>query len=374
MTDNTEKLNDREADIEVVEGAEETTADMTVDTAEETDVDMTEETAADMAEETAAEAVEEKTPENKGKKKVGRRKKQLIIIAALFLAVLACLPIALNMTDTDSRFIRAVNGAILKSWALENNEVELKDSTAPNDTSFINIEYNAVKNFSKSKFKDKELGNLAAKYISALEGCRSAVKENDPDKDYDQFWSSFSQSYGQRVEALYDLYKGNYCLNFDELESSEERDEFLLTAWSLKKTAEIKFTRSKKEKSEDEDEEGSALEANSVLTATVRNDSGFDLEYINIEVELYDENGELIEETTAYADNVKKDAEFELKCYQIAEGKADSYLITSVSCKRKVKEAQESAAKDGEQAVESADNAEETGTEPASEDTAEGDS
>ena len=63
-----------------------------------------------------------------------------------------------------------------------------------------------------------------------------------------------------------------------------------------------------------------------------------------------------------------------MKCYQIAEGKADSYLITSVSCKRKVKEAQESAAKDGEQAVESADNAEETGTEPASEDTAEGDS
>lgn len=288
----------------------------------------------------------EKQESRKKRKRPGKRKlKQFIFVGLLAIAALMCLMIALHLLDVDNRFVRAVNAGMSESWALENNEIQLKDSEAPNDTSFIDIEYNEVKSFKGKKFKNKSLGSLAEKYIAALEGCRTAIEENDPDKDFDKFWGAFSQSYGQRVEAIYDLYNGDYGIELDEVGAAEELDDLKLSAWSLKKTADIKFTRVKAEEKKDENEAGSESEAEAesdsdsgletVLQATVTNDSGFDLEYINIEVELYDEKGGLIETATAYADNIKNKDEFKLRIYQLEETKADAYKITSVQCHRK---------------------------------------
>ena len=295
---------------------------------------MEEETKQELQENTeiaeSPEATEVPKTRKKRKRPGTRKQRQFINVGILGILALLCLIIVMTLVDVDSRFLRAFDSGIKESWALDNNEIQLKDSEGANDTSFIDAEYDAVKAFRYSTFKDETLGELAAKYISALEGCRSAIEENDPDKDYDTFWSSFSQSYGQRLEAIYDLYTGDYGLEFEDPEYKEELDEMMLSAWSLKKTADIRFTRVRA----DESEEG-AEESRTVLGATVSNDSGFDLEYINIEVELYDEKGELIETATAYANNIKKGADFDLKCYQTEDAKADSYKITSVSCRRK---------------------------------------
>ena len=280
----------------------------------------------------------------KKKKRLSKRKlKQFIFVGMLAIAALLCLLIAFRLLDVDSRFVRAVNAGLSESWALENNEIQLKENKAPYDTSFVDIEYDKVKEFKDKKFRDESLGKLAGEYITALEGCRTAIKENDPGKDYDKFWGAFSQSYGQRVEAIYDLYSGDYGIEIEDSEAKEEIDELKLSAWSLKKTADIKFTRVKAEENktenegegetETETEAGSGLDT--ALQATVTNDSGFDLEYINIEVELYDEKGELIETATAYAENIKNKAKFDLKIYQTTETQADAYKITSVLCHRK---------------------------------------
>lgn len=279
----------------------------------------------------------------KKKRRSKRKLKQFIFVGMLAIAALLCLLIAFRLLDVDSRFVRAVNAGLSESWTLENNEIQLKENKAPYDTSFIDLEYDSVKEFKDKDFRDESLGKLAGEYIAALEGCRTAIKENDPGKDYDKFWGAFSQSYGQRVEAIYDLYSGDYGIEIEDPEEKEEIDELKLSAWSLKKTADIKFTRVKAEENktenegegetETETEAGSGLDT--ALQATVTNDSGFDLEYINIEVELYDEKGELIETATAYAENIKNKAEFDLRIYQTEETKADAYKITSVLCHRK---------------------------------------
>lgn len=291
----------------------------------------------------------------KKKRRSKRKLKQFVFVGMLAIAALLCLLIAFRLLDVDSRFVRAVNAGLSESWALENNEIQLKENKAPYDTSFIDIEYDNVKEFKDKDFRDESLGKLAGEYIAALEGCRTAIKENDPGKDYDKFWGAFSQSYGQRVEAIYDLYSGDYGIEIEDPEAKEEIDELKLSAWSLKKTSDIKFTRVKAEENKAETENGGEGEAESepasapetALGATVTNDSGFDLEYINIEVELYDEKGELIETATAYAENIKNKAEFDLRIYQTEETKADAYKITSVLCSRKAeaKAAEESKEK-----------------------------
>ena len=351
---NREKLNiqdDPETAV-IRETPEETDKPKYQEVPETADVPEAVEGADDQAAPEAAEATdspedqkesdEQKSPKKK-KRRSKRKLKQFIFVGMLAIAALLCLLIAFRLLDVDSRFVRAVNAGLSESWALENNEIQLKENKAPYDTSFVDIEYDKVKEFKDKKFRDESLGKLAGEYIAALEGCRTAIKENDPGKDYDKFWGAFSQSYGQRVEAIYDLYSGDYGIEIEDPEAKEEIDELKLSAWSLKKTADIKFTRVKGEENktenegegetETETEAGSGLDT--ALQATVTNDSGFDLEYINIEVELYDEKGELIETATAYAENIKNKAKFDLSIYQTTETQADAYKITSVLCHRK---------------------------------------
>jgi len=334
IIEETPEETDKPKDQEVPETAE---SQILTDNTEAPETSEAAETADDQGE-------PEKQEIPKKKKRLSKRKlKQFIFVGMLAIAALLCLLIAFRLLDVDSRFVRAVNAGLSESWALENNEIQLKENKAPYDTSFIDIEYDNVKEFKDKDFRDESLGKLAGEYIAALEGCRTAIKENDPGKDYDKFWGAFSQSYGQRVEAIYDLYSGDYGIEIEDPEAKEEIDELKLSAWSLKKTADIKFTRVKAEENktenegegetETETEAGSGLDT--ALQATVTNDSGFDLEYINIEVELYDEKGELIETATAYAENIKNKAKFDLRIYQTTETQADAYKITSVLCHRK---------------------------------------
>lgn len=277
-----------------------------------------------------------------------KNRKRLAVVIVLELALVAALIVFLKSTSVESRFIRAVRHGVTTGWSESVNETQFSDSGAKHDTSFIKDEYDAVKSFKGRRFRDKKLGAIASEYIDALEGCAKAAKENDPAKEYDSFWNGFSQSYGRRVDALYRLYKGDYGLTFDEEKYSDEIDNILINGWSLEKSGQIEFRR---EIQKNEPEEGSEEEPTESVyyTATVKNDSGFDLAYFNVTVDLYDKDGKVIEEVSAYCDKIKKGQDFELKCYQTSDAEAETYVISSVESHIQKAKAEESKEQEPEE-------------------------
>lgn len=294
----------------------------------------------------------ETTPTQKkpSKKRKPASKKLLLLIVVLEIALLAALVETLNITSIDNRFIRAMDHGVVAGWQLENGEQELKDSAKTNDTSFIDCEYEAVKAFKGRAFRDEKLGALAADYIKALDGCREAAEKYDPDRNYDKFWGKFSQYYGRRIDAIYKIYRGDFGLRLEGEGIKDRKNDLMVSAWALEKSGTIEFSRKIEEKKPENgegDEQTDAEETDVVCyTATVNNDSGFDLEYINIEVELYDEDNNLIETTTAYADNIKKGKEFKLKCSQTTDTKVASYRVSSIICSIAPKDMENAAVKD----------------------------
>jgi hypothetical protein len=53
-----------------------------------------------------------------------------------------------------------------------------------------------------------------------------------------------------------------------------------------------------------------------------------------MEVQLYDEKGMLIEVADAYAENIKKLANFKISFWQASQVKAAEYMVSSVTCKK----------------------------------------
>ena len=266
----------------------------------------------------------------------------MIIIIILELLLVFAMVALMNVTSVEKRFIRAIRQGVITGWSREINEMAFSDTEGGHDLAFIKDEYESVKSFKGMRFRKEALGELADEYISALEECLAVSEENDPAKDYDTFWSRFSQSYGRRVNAIYSIYRGNYGLSFSDEEQNkyaEEIDNILVKGWSLQKTGSIVFHRMHSDsESGTDDNEDSGEEY--YYTATVSNDSGYDLKYIDVTVELYDSNGDLIEEISAYAENIKNGEDFELTCYQMVDAEAKSYLISAVECQHEpVKEA-----------------------------------
>ena len=271
----------------------------------------------------------------------GKRKKKIlkIALAVMGIAAIGLGYYAYTLTTVDQRFIRDMDRGLTASWALKNNEVQLQTLSEKNDTSFIETEYAAVEKYSNAKFHSKKLGKLAAEYIGALEQCRGVAESSDPNKDFNAFWKDFSEPYGQRLMAVYKIYKGDYGLLLNSEGSSAERDNLLAQGWLLNKAGEIEFKLVEKD-------------GTTAYVAEIKNDSGFDLEFLDLEVALYDKKGKAIETVSAYAEDIQKGKTFELTFYQTGDKKIAQYMIVSEICKVKSKdspapEEEGAAAEDG---------------------------
>lgn len=243
-----------------------------------------------------------------------------LVTAMLIIATIVAAVVFFNVATPDERFIRSANRGMVAGWEKSEPESTLRNVDLETDITFIEEEYAAVRPFRHSKFRDEGLGAAAAEYIEALEECHKAIKENDPADGFNTFWKSFSEPYGRRIRAIYNLEKGNYGF-LEEIPDSyiEDKEELLLQGWALIKTETIAFDRAKGNKKNE-------------LTAKVTNDSGHDLDFIELAVDLYDKEGKLAETATVYESDIKKGKDVVLHCYETVEGRTHEYVVKAINC------------------------------------------
>lgn len=256
------------------------------------------------------------------KKRIRKISKLEWIVILLVLCLLVTLAIFAMTTSTDGRFTRATIRGIENSWKLENGEIELQSQGE--ETNFINVEYAAVYRYKRLQYKSDNMSKIAMQYISALKGCKEAAEKYDPEKNFDKFWAEFSPYYGQRIKALYALYKEN-PLAFKNIkkEYKADFDNLIINGWALDKTENIRFEKKK-------DKNGHTL-----FIAKVINDSDYDIETINLDIELLNDKDKVIDAASAYAENWKVGEEKSLQFYS-ASSKVKRYRIVAETCELKV--------------------------------------
>lgn len=250
----------------------------------------------------------------------GRQFRNVMIVIMLIALIVAAADLA-YLESTDKRFIRYAERGFIAGWDKSAPESTLRDRDLESDTAFIDIEYEAVSRFKGKEFRDENLGEAAAEYIDAVIDCHEVTSEKDPNKNVSKFWESFSEPYGRRIKAFCKLMNGDFGF-LRKLDASyrQDVDELLLQGWALNKTNEIIFNHSSK--------------ADNELQAEVVNDSGHDLEYIDMTVDLYDGKGNYLETVSVYQADIKNNDKFTLHCYEIEAGKTKEFVITAITCEK----------------------------------------
>ncbi|MDO4975009.1 MAG: hypothetical protein Q4E61_01625 [Alphaproteobacteria bacterium] len=286
----------------------------------------------------------EKKKANKKKWKLGKKEKQIkekggidekgrkevrkflvrydkLVVMGLFICLLILIFILSREVTTGNRFYRDLVRGLDSSWKISNDETDVQAIEGKKQTDFILREYDAVYSYKNLEFKDEEIKPLAQAYISALEGCKGAIETYNPETDYDEFWKAFSPYYGQRIQSLCSLYKLKEKA-FDDIKNKypEKFKNLLLNGWAIERTASINFEKTKDKK------------GNEIYQATVLNDSGFDMEYFNIDILLLSEKSDIIDTTSAYVKDWAKNTQRTLEFYKTSK-KVKAYKINGVTCK-----------------------------------------
>lgn len=244
------------------------------------------------------------------------------VIAVLSLLLVIELVVAYVINSPSRRFVRCISRGLNNSWACDYNENNLRNKETGWTSDFIDAEYEAVSGFKGDDYDVESLKKDADDYIAAIEGCKSVLEKYKDNDNFDAFWAEFSTYYGQRITALYNIYKGGYGLTFETKMAKNNMANICTNAWAIKKSEKIKFEKTSSKKSVP------------TYTATVKNDSGFNLDYINYEIDLVNKKGKTVDVVSAYASDIKKNDEFSLTFYVVG-GNVKGYRIVNASCYKK---------------------------------------
>ena len=251
-----------------------------------------------------------------------RKLRNILLLILIFLMVAAVVAEALllkNMTSVDRRFIREVERGVIEGWSGGHGDLQLKEKGIITDPSFIYAELEAVSEFANKTYQDKSLKKLAKRYITDLRECKSAAAAHDPVTDSDAFWKEFGSSYTDRLIILRTLYTGDFKMGNGWDKYPDQRDEVLLKGWLAKTASSLRF-----EKTTDEKEENRYI-------AVLNNDSGFDIEYLIIDIKLYNKKGQFIGVAEVYKENIKNGSHEELLFFY--KGKEiGSYTVIGADC------------------------------------------
>lgn len=247
--------------------------------------------------------------------KKSRNRLMLIIVLCLIALVAVEVVALMSITNVDRRITRSIQRGLYDGWSLNKTELQLQETGRITDTGFIEAERSAISEYINKKYKDDELGHLVNEYIFALNKCHNAAMRYDPAKDYDGFWSLFSEPYGRRVKALYEMYNGDYDLELDDPEHEEELANLLAQGWLLDTIENLSFNNS--------DKDGIRT-----FKTMIRNDSGSDIEYLNLDIELLDKEGKVVETSSVYLTDIKDGLMMPLRFISTSE-KAVKYRIVS---------------------------------------------
>ena len=248
-----------------------------------------------------------------------------VVILLMLAAVIAELIVLKNMTSVDRRFIREAERGVVEGWESGKADLQLRDQGTVTDTTFIDKELEAVEIFRNKPYQDKELKQLAKRYVNDLRKCKAAARMHDPQPDKDSFWAEFGAPYCDRMMVLRALYTGDYKMGSSWDEFPEQRDEVMLRGWAVEKARSIRFERT-------EGEDGVYK-----FSARLKNDSGVDIAYLNLDVELYDSNDSVAETAEVINENIKDGSEATLVFYY-SGAELSSYRVTYADCTSEVKE------------------------------------
>lgn len=258
--------------------------------------------------------------EEERKRKLRKRKIGIIIIVLLLSAgIVAECVVLMRITTIDRRFVRNVERGVRAGWDLDNNELQLQKTGKITDVGFINEEFEAIKDYRNHRYKDDDLGKLANEYISAVTECRKAARKHNPEKDYDAFWSEFTVPYGRRIHALYTMQQGDFKMDLDKEEYEDEYSNLIAQGWLMGKLESAEFIVT--------EEKGAKIFETSFL-----NESGYNINYLNIEVVFLNSEGRAIEHSAAFVENIENHGLIELK-FSCTSKKAVKYQIVGQTCK-----------------------------------------
>lgn len=256
--------------------------------------------------------------QKKPRKKL-KNKLLLVVVLILVAGVAAEVSALLTMTNIDRRFTRSVERGLYDGWTLDGGELQLQTDGRITDTAFIDAEYEAISEYVHRKYKDDELGHLANEYISALNECRRAAARHDPAKDFDTFWTHFSEPYGRRVKALYSMHMGDFSFLLENEEYNNEIDNIVAQGWLLDAIDSLSFNKTI---------DGDAL----VFRTRLLNESGYDIEYLDLEIELLNKKGDVVETSSVYVTEVPADEMMDLRFISTSPNAAQ-YRIVSEACR-----------------------------------------
>lgn len=250
-----------------------------------------------------------------------RRRRRKIILAVVFLlmaaAAVAEIAVLKSMTSVDRRFLRGVERGVAGGWESSIADLQLREQGCITDTTFIDTELEAVGEFNSKVYQDKALKKLAKRYISDLKKCRSAVAAHNTETDSDAFWNEFAEPYTDRLIVLRKLYVGDYKIGDGWEAYPEMLDELMSRAWAAEKMLQLEFTRTGTKNGMGE------------FKATLQNDSGYDIEFLNIDIEIYDSNDALAGTAEVYMEDIADGSSTELVFYY-SDNKVSSYRITAI--------------------------------------------
>lgn len=202
----------------------------------------------------------------------------------------------------DDAFIKSLSKGLEKRWSLNDDyNIKLANGTIKDGSSeqkeafesWVNTELDEIEKYRNEPFENADLQQTALAYINALNDQRNALDEWGTDK----FSEDWSKAYDERTRLLAEL-ADNYNLTV----SDKYKDQL----------DSMKASGKQVQSKEDETDAVKALADSfsfeqtaddygyKTYTATVENNSGYNLKYFYADISLLNNDGTLVE--TQYAD------------------------------------------------------------------------
>lgn len=217
----------------------------------------------------------------------------------------------------DSDFIADLEEALQARWNIsdtadenyESGKITSEDALYDEYQKAVDTEYDMVSKYLNERFRDSKLQELAVSYINALKDQKDTAKTRLTNTDAEKTWSDAYNTRAKILQQLVNDYgvkvRDEYQDNLNELladgssvqksEDEKEAIEKLLKDFHFEQTA---------------DEYGFKT-----YTATVQNSSGYDFDEFDVNINLLDSDGTLVETQYAYVSNWKngQSAKFEFE-------------------------------------------------------------
>lgn len=204
----------------------------------------------------------------------------------------------------DQDFMDSLAKGLEARWAIKDELEESQYYTSEHRKHYMNLvnaELDQVEGYTTETFKDTGLQELAIKYINALKAQKAALDyvTVDPDR-YDKEWEAayndrskmiteFVNKYNLTVSDEYAETLNDFKVNSEVVENKEKNE-----AAVNKMVESLKFKKKK--------EEGDWI----TYSATINNTTDMDLKTLELNINLLDDEGVIIESMYDNVNNIKK--------------------------------------------------------------------